>query len=230
VKRRPHRARTRLGNRADQGARWYRGIGQKSVVRISGSSISYASKGVRGATGGSSNESSRAPCDTCAYRYPQGCRSLVRREADRVGRAGVANGCAIRESVGSKPPSLGFDERVSARRTTRRNASRSCFMPPNPRHGVGARFSQVGLAECRRKPMRGAGSCRLHSDPNRAVPARMTMDARDRSSPSEAPPAVPMWAARGVGTGAKSSTGANVPAKRSRHGASVCEVDRSRRV
>ena len=81
------------------------------------------------------------------------------------GRRGVANGCAIRESVGSKPLSLEFGERVSALRTTRRNASRSCLMPPNPRHGVGARFSQVGLAECRRKPMRGAGSCRLAFGP-----------------------------------------------------------------
>jgi hypothetical protein len=58
-----------------------------------------------------------------------------------------------------------------------------------------------------------------HSDPNRAVPARMTSDARglrstERGSSRHAP--------RGVGTGAKSSTGSerslhNVP----RHGASV---------
>jgi hypothetical protein len=80
---------------------------------------------------------------------------------------------------------------MSAHRTTRRNASRSCSMRPNPLHGVGARFSQVGLAGHRRKPVHGAGSCRWHSDPNRAVPARMTMDARGRFRPSEAPPAVP---------------------------------------
>lgn len=35
------------GNRADQGARLIRGNGQKSVVRIFGSSISLASKGVK---------------------------------------------------------------------------------------------------------------------------------------------------------------------------------------
>jgi hypothetical protein len=48
------------GNRTDQGARLIRGIGQKSVVRISGSSISFASKDVYGATGGSSDDSSHA--------------------------------------------------------------------------------------------------------------------------------------------------------------------------
>jgi len=73
VKRRPHRcspARVRTrGNRADQGARLIRGIGQKSVVRIFGSSISLASKDVRGATGESSDDSSHATCDTFAYRY-----------------------------------------------------------------------------------------------------------------------------------------------------------------
>jgi hypothetical protein len=54
---------------------------------------------------------------------------------------------------------------MSAHRTTRRNASRSCSMRPNPLHGVGARLLQVGLAGHRRKPMHGAGSCRLAIGP-----------------------------------------------------------------
>jgi hypothetical protein len=118
---------------------------------------------------------------------------------------------------------------MNAHRTTRRNASRSCSMRPNPLHGVGARFSQVGLRRYRRKPMLGAGSCRLAIGPERAVPVRMTWDARGRTRPSEAPPAVPTGSVRGVGTGAKSSTGSerslhNVP----RRGASVTR-DRPKR-
>jgi hypothetical protein len=61
-------------------------------------------------------------------------------------RGGVTNGCAIEGTMGSKPAPLQSDERESVHRTTRRNASRSCSMRPNPLHGVGARFSQVGLA------------------------------------------------------------------------------------
>lgn len=127
------------------------------------------------------------------------CRSSVRREADRVRRGGVANGCASRESVVSKPHSLGSGERASARRTTRRNASRPCSMAPNPRHRVGARFSQVGLAVVIRGPPKGptksaqAGPRRrklpLGIGPEEAVPARSTRDVRGRTRPSEAPPA-----------------------------------------
>ena len=136
------------------------------------------------ATGGSSDESSHAPCDTCAYRYPRdvGLRFTARWIESR--REGVANGYAIRESVGSKPLPLEFEERASALRTTRRNASRSCSMPPKPRHGVGARFSQVGLAECRRKPMHGAGSCRLAFGPEQGG-ACENDHGRERSDSAE---------------------------------------------
>jgi hypothetical protein len=118
-------------------------------------------------------------------------------------RGGVANGCAIRETVGSKPLPLGSGERASALRTTRRNASRSCFMRPNPPRGVGARFSQVGLAGHRRKPMLGAGSCRLAIGPEEGGACendrgRERSDSTERGSTSHT--------ARGVGTGAKSST------------------------
>jgi hypothetical protein len=145
-------------------------------------------------------------------------------------RGGVANGCAIRETVGSKPLPLESGERASAHRTTRRNASRSCSMRPNPLHGVGARFSQVGLAGIGASRCTAQEAAVWQSDPNRAVPVRMTTDARGRTRPSEAPPAAPMWSARGVGTGAKSSTGSerslhNVP----RQGASVREIGRSGR-
>jgi hypothetical protein len=83
----PRKGRAR-GNRTDQGARLIRGNGQKSVVRIFGSSISFASQDVRGATGGSSDDSSHAPCDTSAYRYPQdvGLRLTVRSIDQERGR------------------------------------------------------------------------------------------------------------------------------------------------
>jgi len=208
VKRRPHRcspARVRArGNRADQGARLIRGIGQKSVVRIFGSSISLASKDVRGATGGSSDESSHAPCDTDAYRYPQDVGLRFAARWIELRRGGVANGCAIRETVVSKPLPLGSGERASACRTTRRNASRSCSLAPNPRPRVGARFSQVGLAGYRRKPMLGAGSCRLAIGPEEGG-ACENDDGRERSDSTERGSSSQM--ARGVGTGAKSSTG-----------------------
>lgn len=80
-------------------------------------------------------------------------------------RGGVTNGCAVRETVGLKPLPLGSGERESALRTTRRNASRSCSMRPNPLHGVGARFSQVGLAGIGASRCSGAGSCRLAIGP-----------------------------------------------------------------
>jgi hypothetical protein len=89
----------------------------------------------------------------------------------------------------SKPLPLESGERVSALRTTRRNASRSCSMRPNPLHGVGARFSQVGLAGIGASRCSAQEAAVWQSDPKRAVPARMTMDARDRTRPSEAPPA-----------------------------------------
>jgi len=142
-------------------------------------------------------------------------------------RGGVANGCAIWETVGSKPLPLESGERASVHRTTRRNASRSCSMGPNPLHGVGARFSQVGLAGHRRKPVHGAGSCRLAFGPEEGGACendngRERSDSTERGSSSHT--------ARGVGTGAKSSTGSerslhNVP----RHGASVREIGRSGR-
>jgi hypothetical protein len=90
------------GNHADQGARLIRGIGQKSVVRIlarrSCWRLTHLSA-VRGATDESSDESSHAPCDTDAYRYPQdvGLRFAARWIESR--RGSVANGCAIRETV-----------------------------------------------------------------------------------------------------------------------------------
>lgn len=105
-------------------------------------------------------------------------------------RRGVTNGCAVRETVVSKPMPLGSGERVSALRTTRRNASRSCSMRPNPLHGVGARFSQVGLAGIGASRCTAQEAAEWQSDPKRAVPARMTKDARGRTRPSEAPPAV----------------------------------------
>ena len=184
------------------------------------------------ATGGSSDESSHAPCDTCAYRYPRdvGLRFTARWIESR--REGVANGCAIRESVGSKPLPLEFEERASALRTTRRNASRSCSMPPKPRHGVGARFSQVGLAECRRKPMHGAGSCRLAFGPEQGG-ACENDHGRERSDSAEQgfSSRTQQRATREVSTGAKSSTGSERPLHDvPRQGASVNdEVDRSRR-
>ena len=184
------------------------------------------------ATGGSSDESSHAPCDTCAYRYPQdvGLRFTARWIESR--REGVANGYAIRESVGSKPLPLEFEERASALRTTRRNASRSCSMPPKPRHRVGARFSQVGLAECRRKPMHGAGSCRLAFGPEQGG-ACENDHGRERSDSAEQgfSSRTQQRATREVSTGAKSSTGSERPLHDvPRQGASVNdEVDRSRR-
>jgi hypothetical protein len=122
-------------------------------------------------------------------------------------RAGVTNGCAIRETVGLQPLPLGSGERASALRTTRRNASRSCFMRPNPPRGVGARFSQVGLAGHRRKPMLGAGSCRLAIGPEEGGACENDM-GRERSDSTErgSTSRTHVWA-RGVGTGAKSSTG-----------------------
>lgn len=167
-----------------------RGIGQKSVVRIFGSSISLASKDVRGATGGSSDDSSHATCDTFAYRYPQDVGLRFTARWLELRRGGVTNGCAIRETVGSKPLPLGSGERASALRTTRQNASRSCSMRPNPLHGVGARFSQVGLAGIGASRCTAQEAAEWQSDPKRAVPARMTRDARGRTRPSEAPPAV----------------------------------------
>ena len=89
VKRRPHRSTSSgRGNQHDQGARLIRGNGQKSVVRISGSSISRALKDVRGATGGSSDDSSHANCETFAYRYPHdvGRRLTVRSIVKERGR------------------------------------------------------------------------------------------------------------------------------------------------
>jgi hypothetical protein len=94
VKRRPHRStparESGRGNRTDQGARLIRGIGQKSVVRISGSSISFASH--------SPEPRARPPadlvtialtrCDKSAYRYPQdvGLRLTVRSIDEERGR------------------------------------------------------------------------------------------------------------------------------------------------
>jgi hypothetical protein len=119
-----------------------------------------------------------------AYRYPQdvGLRFAARRIELR--RGGVANGCAIRETVELHLQPLGSGERASALRSTRRNASRSCSVPPNPRHWVGARFSQVGLAECRRKPMHGAGSCRLAFGPEQGG-ACENDSGRERSDSAE---------------------------------------------
>lgn len=93
--------------------------------------------------------------------------------------------------MGSKPPPLNSEERASASRTTRWNASRSCSMSPNPRHRVGAWFSRVQLSpQIGASRWDGAGSCRSASDPKTAVPGRMTRDARGRDRPREAPPAV----------------------------------------
>jgi hypothetical protein len=77
----PQGARGR-GNRTDQGARLIRGIGQKSVVRIFGSSISLALQGVCGATGGSSDDGSHANCERSRTGIAR-CRSAVDREVDR---------------------------------------------------------------------------------------------------------------------------------------------------
>lgn len=208
-----------------------RGNGQKSVVRIFGSSISFASKGVRGATGGSSDDSSHATCDTFAYRYPQDVGLRLAARSIELRRGGVANGCAIWETVGSKPLPLESGEarkRPIERHDGTRPAHAPCGLTRFMAWELGSRRSDspdIGASRCTAQE-----AAVWQSDPNRAVPVRTTTDARGRTRPSEAPPAAPMRSARGVGTGAKSSTGSerslhNVP----RHGASVREIGRSGR-
>jgi hypothetical protein len=177
------------GNRADQGARLIRGIGQKSVVRIFGSSISLASKDVRGATGGPSDDSSHATCDTFAYRYrkmsvfdaPRGGSS----EGEGASRTGARFGRPWGQSHCLSGPVSA--QVLSARHDGTRPAHAPCGLTRFMEWELDSRRSDWPESAQADAPAQEAAV--WQSDPKRAVPARMTMDARGRTRPSEAPPA-----------------------------------------
>jgi len=207
------------GNRADQGARLIRGIGQKSVVRIFGSSISFASHSPEPYAG--------PPADLVT-------KALTRR-ATRA-RTGIHKMSVFGSPRGGS--SRGEGASRTGARFGRPWCYSHCLSNPESTQVFAARHDGTRPAHARWRLTRvlewelgsrrsdspdiGASRCSAQeaavwqSDPNRAVPARMTTDARgsvsaERGSSSR----TPMGSARGVGTGAKSSTARTSFARRS---------------
>jgi len=129
-------------------------------------------------------------------------RALTQR-ATRRARGSVANGWTTRGTVGSKPPPLGFGERASAHRTARRNASRSCSMTRKP-----AAWSGSSVLAGRTRRTSAKAGARRRKLPFGIGPeqggACECDEGRERSGSTERGSS--SHVARGVGTGAKSST------------------------
>ena len=118
---------------------------------------------------------------------------------------------------------------LSARHDGTRLAHASCRLTRVMEWELGSRRSDS--AECRRKPMHGAGSCRLAFGPEQGG-ACENDKGRERSAYAEhrSSSCTRRGVARGVRTGAKSSTVSERPLHDvPRHGASVRTVGRSGR-
>jgi hypothetical protein len=119
------------------------------------------------------------------------CRSSVGREVDRAGEGASRTGARFGRLWGQ---SHCLSSQVSAQVFIERHDR---TRPAHAPWGL-TRFMVWELGSRRSdSPYIGASRCTAqeaavwHSDPNRAVPARMTTDARGRTRPSEAPPAAP---------------------------------------